>query len=171
MTLNLKNVHMNYLNYETAIVEKYHVTLVGWPSTLPFANPSNIGTVGDIRTLRDALKVGECKWTVQTKRQQAAHAETLKSKRAAGEVVGKKRKIRSDKGKKRKAVVEGNNDNAGDGDHGDDDGGAQPIKKKKKSHIAVAGRTSKSKGKVPPTPKSKEFIEDDEDDEEDEDDE
>jgi hypothetical protein len=43
-----KAVNMNYINYNVAIVEKHKVELVGWPATIPFANPSMIGTVGDI---------------------------------------------------------------------------------------------------------------------------
>lgn len=39
---------MNYANYDIAIVEKYKVELVGWPSQILFANPSAIGTVGNI---------------------------------------------------------------------------------------------------------------------------
>ena len=91
---------MNYVNYDIAIVEKHKVELVGWPTRIPFANPSAIGTIGDIRTLRGALTAGECKWIVQSKRQQGVHAAMLKTKRDSGVVVGK-RKQRSDKGKKR----------------------------------------------------------------------
>jgi len=63
----MKNITVNYVNYETAIVEKYKVELLGWPSKIKFANPSAIGTVDEICMLCDALKAGECKWVVQTK--------------------------------------------------------------------------------------------------------
>jgi len=45
--------------------------------------------------------VGDCKWVVQSQRQQVAHAEKLAVKEAAGGLVEKKRKERSDKGKSR----------------------------------------------------------------------
>jgi hypothetical protein len=132
MTLKKKNVVMNYVNYETAIVEKYKVDLVGWPATIKFANPSAIGTVDDIRALRNALKTGECKWIIQTKRQQAMHAEMLKNKREAGVAIGKKRKERSDKGKKRKMVDE----SGGDGE--EDEGEDRPPKKKRRKRLPDA---------------------------------
>ncbi|KAF8802192.1 hypothetical protein BYT27DRAFT_7112961 [Phlegmacium glaucopus] len=43
---------MNYKNYEVAIKFKHHVELVGWPTNIPFANPSNIRVVGFLKTLR-----------------------------------------------------------------------------------------------------------------------
>lgn len=155
MILNRKNVVMNYVNYETAIVEKYKVELAGWPQMILFANPSAIGMVEEIRTLRNALKTGETKWIVQGKRKQAAHAEMLKAKRNAGEVVGKKRKERSDKGKKRKAATI---------DSGDDD--ESPPPQKRKTNTRAAAAAAKTKKKIPPAVKSAEFIGDTDDDDE-----
>ncbi|KAG1758160.1 hypothetical protein EDD22DRAFT_912125 [Suillus occidentalis] len=62
-----KNITMNYSNYETAVVETYAVQLIGWPASIKFINPSNIGTVGDIRKLRDALKARTCYWAALTR--------------------------------------------------------------------------------------------------------
>ena len=56
------HITMNYNNYNTTIVETYRVKLVGWPTSMPFTNPSNIGTIGEIHKLQDALKSGECHW-------------------------------------------------------------------------------------------------------------
>jgi len=145
-----KPVNMNYINYEIAIVEKHKIELVGWPQGITFANPSAIGTVGDIRLLRTALIAGECKWIVQTKRQQAAHAEVLKEKRDTGEVIGKKRKQRSDKGKKR-----------GRQDDGEVSGDERVQPKKRR----VTGSKS-AKSQLPPVYKSRDVI-DNESDEED----
>ncbi|KAG1777837.1 hypothetical protein EV702DRAFT_1221191 [Suillus placidus] len=72
-----KDIVMNYNNYEMSVIETYGVRLVGWPHGVKFTSPSNIGTVSDIRKLRDALK-------------------------APGEVVRKPRKKRSDTGLPRK---------------------------------------------------------------------
>jgi hypothetical protein len=55
-----RKVKINYANYETSVVEAHSVKLVGWPQDINFVNPSGIGTVGEIRRLRDALKSGDC---------------------------------------------------------------------------------------------------------------
>ena len=99
--MNLKNVGMCYVKYDQNIVAKHKVELVGWPASVKFANPSEISNVDDIRKLHHALNIGECKWIVQSQGQQAAYAEKITRKVAAGELVVKKRKQRSDKGKPR----------------------------------------------------------------------
>ena len=93
---------MNYNNYDTAIVETYGVKIVGWPTSVPFTNPSNIGTIGEIRKLRDALKSGECCWKKLSKGERGAFNAELDTRRAAGESIKKPRKKRSDAGVSRK---------------------------------------------------------------------
>lgn len=97
---------MNYNNYSTAVVETYAVQLIGWPDSIKFVSPSNIGTVGDIRKLRDALKARTCYWTVLTLAEAKAHTAELNVRRSAGEVIRQPRKRRSDAGisRKRKAL-------------------------------------------------------------------
>ncbi|EIW86307.1 hypothetical protein CONPUDRAFT_68855 [Coniophora puteana RWD-64-598 SS2] len=71
-TISHPNVCMNYKKYEDKVVQNYSVCLVGWPEGAPFTRPSNIGTVGHIRRLRDALKSDECHWeTLDGKRSSA----------------------------------------------------------------------------------------------------
>ncbi|KAG1729474.1 hypothetical protein EDD22DRAFT_1015222 [Suillus occidentalis] len=108
-----KNITMNYSNYETAVVETYAVQLIGWPASIKFINPSNIGTVGDIRKLRDALKARTCYWAALTPVEVKAHTAELNVRRLAGEVVRKPRKKRSDAGgsRKRKALPATNREN------------------------------------------------------------
>ncbi|KAG1881004.1 hypothetical protein F4604DRAFT_1578451 [Suillus subluteus] len=108
-----KNITMNYSNYETAVVETYAVRLIGWPASIKFINPSNIGTVGDIRKLRDALKARTCYWTALTPVEVKAHTAELDVRRSAGEVVRKPRKKRSDAGgsRKRKALPAAHREN------------------------------------------------------------
>lgn len=101
MATGSKKVDMNYANYDTAIVERYKVKLVGWTYE-KFVNPSHIGTMTDICRLRDALKCGECKWTKLDKHQLQAHLNDIKNRQGNGEVIGKPRRERSDKGKSRK---------------------------------------------------------------------
>jgi hypothetical protein len=97
-----KDIMMNYSNYETSIVETYGVRLVGWPLGVKFVNPSNIGTVGDIRKLRDALKARTCYWAALSSAEVKTHASELDARRSAGEAIRKPRKKRSDAGVPRK---------------------------------------------------------------------
>lgn len=132
---------MNYINYDVAIVQQRRVRLVGWPKSVAFVNPSLIGTVGDIRTLRDELKCGQCHWVKLTASQLKAHIKNLDDRREQGLSVGTKRKPRSDKGKKRKRT---------------DDKENEPPKKKRKSK--QGGRSKAKKGGV----SSVELIEEEE---------
>lgn len=132
-----KNITMNYSNYETAVVETYAVRLIGWLASIKFINPSNIGTVGDIRKLRDALKARTCYWTALMPVEVKAHTAELDVRRSAGEVVRKPRKKRSDAGGscKRKALPAAHRENK------------RPFKKARK----MAASSSEA-------PKSVEFI-------------
>lgn len=173
--LNLKNVSMCYVKYDRDIVSKYKVKIVGWPESVKFLNPSQIGTIDEIRKLRQALWVGECKWVAQSRRQQAAHTDMLAAKVAASEHVVKKRKQRSDKGKTRgkgdKNAAAEKSGKVGKRTQDDEEGGStegegsdveeqehrQPPKKKRKS---VATGRARAMKKLPPAPKSKAFISD-----------
>jgi hypothetical protein len=132
---------MCYVKYNWDIVTKHKVKIVRWPEAVKFANPSEIGTIDEIWKLRQALKVGDCKWVAQSRRQQAAHAEMLAVKVATSEVVVKKRKQRSDKGKTRgkggksvkigeKVVQDKEGGSAGNEDDNNNNDGGQPLKKK-----------------------------------------
>ncbi|KAG1868645.1 hypothetical protein F4604DRAFT_1584515 [Suillus subluteus] len=100
-----KDIAMNYNNYNTAIIETYAVQLVGWPPGINFISPSSIGTVGEIRRLRDALKGRTCYWTTLTPAEVKAHTATLNKCHSEGEIVKQPHKKRSDAGTshKRKA--------------------------------------------------------------------
>ncbi|KAG1724059.1 hypothetical protein EDB19DRAFT_1644824 [Suillus lakei] len=97
-----KDIAMNYNNYNTAIIETYAVQLVGWPPGINFISPSNIGTVGEIWRIHDALKARTCYWTTLTPAEVKTHTTNLNECRSAGEVVKKPRKKRSDAGTSRK---------------------------------------------------------------------
>ncbi|KAG1849757.1 hypothetical protein F4604DRAFT_1593275 [Suillus subluteus] len=97
-----KDIAMNYKNYETAVVETYAVRLIGWPSSVKFISPSNIGIIGEIRKLRDALKARTCYWVALTPAEVKAHTAELDTCRSAGEVVRQPHKKRSDAGLSRK---------------------------------------------------------------------
>jgi hypothetical protein len=133
---------MNYINYRTSIQQKHHVELLGWPVDIPFANPHHITTVAVARKLQKALSVATCKWVLMTKRRIQEHAAELALDVEGGNVIGKKRKPRSDKGKKRKperatVIEEGGEDEDDDGDEDEveeeeeEDDTPPPAKKKK----------------------------------------
>ncbi|KAG2149242.1 hypothetical protein DEU56DRAFT_908942 [Suillus clintonianus] len=133
------NIGMNYPNYIKSIVLSYSIVLDGWPATIPFTSPWNIHTVCEIRDLRDALKAGTCAWKRLTKTELEKYKEDLERRRAAGEMVGKPRKKRSDSGTscKRKNTQR--------------DEGERPAKKSRRSN--KTGKVSR------PEPKSREIIE------------
>lgn len=112
---------MNYNNYDVNVVLKYKVRLTGWPLD-KFVSPYNITTIDELRDLRNALRCGSCFWMGLLKRQVMQHVKEMEEQTAAGEVLGKKRKERSDKGSKKgprnqpvgdEDVVAGGSDGAG----------------------------------------------------------
>lgn len=97
---------MNYENYETSLVIGRKVMIVGWPASVPFASPSKIGNIGDMRTLHDAWLTGATRWQRMSKAAVKEHAADMEAREATGDFVQKKRKRRSDAGtKKPKAAV------------------------------------------------------------------
>src|ERR1700722_1745759 len=116
---------MSYSGYNTSIVERYRVKLIGW-TYKDFVNPSKIGTITDVRNLRDALRSGQCHWT----RLSQNEVETYLQEN--GDETRKTRRQRSDKGKSRKNRIESD-------DEDDEDIENQPPAKKAK-HGRTEGR-------------------------------
>ena len=144
---------MHYVNYEDAIVQCYGVELVGW-TYLRFINLANINSVADIQTLCDALRSGACHWVHLSAGDLQHRKAEVEAWRSQGEIVGKKRKERSDKGMKRKPerpITDENNPDPG-GDR------TQPGKKRK------TGTSRNAVKHIPP--KSRAIIEDDEEESE-----
>jgi hypothetical protein len=160
---NVKKIEMNYINYETAIVQSHGVKLIGFP-LVRFVNPSEVTNITDMRRLRNALRSGECKWVRLSQAELDAHAEALEVRRKDGEVVGKPRKKRSDagvlRGKRKRADMDADKENQG------------TVSKKKKTSQSLtqskskAGlqRQKKTPVKLSKQPKSREFIDSDGDD-------
>jgi hypothetical protein len=90
---------MNYINYNMQIVQRRCVKLIGWPNDVKFIPPSNITSVDQVRTLLHVLRTKKCQWTQLSPDEATEHMEEIQQRKAAGEVVGRKRKERSDKGK------------------------------------------------------------------------
>ena len=156
---------MNYNNYDVSVVLKYKIRLVGWPLD-KFASPYNFNTVDELRDLHDALRCGSCFWMGLSSRELTNHAKEMKERTAAGEVIGTKRKERSDKGskkgpRKRTRPAEEVEDE-------DDEGPSkkrQKIKSKKGKGKENARNPKKKRGsaksQVPPM--SREWIDSDDD--------
>ena len=130
---------MNYNNYDVNVVLKYKVRLVGWPLDK---------FISQLRDLRNALRCGSCFWMGLSLREVAQHVKEMKERTEAGEVLGKKRKERSDKGSKgpRKRP-------AGEDEVNSDD--KTPAKRRKvtskKAKGSTKGKRRSAKSQVPPT--------------------
>lgn len=54
---------MSYARYQTNIIKKYSVELIGWlAQLLPLKTPSEIWVLADLKLLRNALIKGSCRW-------------------------------------------------------------------------------------------------------------
>ena len=91
---------MNYSNYDMRVIQKYQVKLVGWTYN-KFVSPFEIHTFDDVHTLVEALRCGRCHWVRMTATEVTKNARDVEARKAAGETVGKQRKVRSDLGIKR----------------------------------------------------------------------
>jgi hypothetical protein len=142
---NVKNLDMNYANYEKAIVLLHGVKVVGWPLD-DFVSPSDVTNITDMRKLRDAWKAGACKWVRLTQAELDAHCASIEVRESSGEVVGKPRKKRSDAGVARGKRRRDDKENAGP---------KGPRSKRSKVSGAAAKKVSK---RNPKQPSSAEYI-------------
>ena len=132
---------MNYMNYDTQIIQKLGVKLVGW-TFHRIVSPYEIYAIDDLRSLHDALVCGACFWMRLSKRELANHKAEIEKRELMGEVVTKKRKERSDKG-----VLKGPKKKQGAQEVDDsDEQEAGPSKRTKEGATATK---SKGKGKAP----------------------
>ncbi|KAI6153015.1 hypothetical protein BKA82DRAFT_4302010 [Pisolithus tinctorius] len=70
-----KKIQINFVNFEVAIKEKYGIELLGWPESVPFQSPHATTNAEHLRTLRDALKAGTCRWAYMSMQQRMQHAD------------------------------------------------------------------------------------------------
>ena len=122
MVAQAKKVVMNYDNYDLQVVQKYQVKLVGFPFER-IISPAKIYTIGELRTLRDALRSGACCWVRMSRSEVKRHATEIAARKDAGEMVGVARKVRDDKGTKKgprpKLATVGNGDESSEDDDED----------------------------------------------------
>jgi hypothetical protein len=84
---------MNYINYESGIVEKFGVALIGWPVDGKVQNPGGLG-LDEGLVLRNALEEKECRWIILTEEEQEARKIQNTQRKKDGEQIYVPRKKR-----------------------------------------------------------------------------
>ena len=111
---------MNYDNYDEKVVQRLKVKLVSWPFE-KIISQAKLYTVGELRTLRDTLQSRACCWVRLSNQELKVLSNKTVMRRERGEVIGKTRKERSDKGvktgpkRKRGACDQSSDSEGGDG--------------------------------------------------------
>ncbi|KAF7367669.1 hypothetical protein MSAN_00830600 [Mycena sanguinolenta] len=94
---NNGTLHMEYVNYDSAIRAELGVEMKGWPSDIPVERAANMA-VESARRIRDGFKSGAIHWAWIPKAERDALIARLNAERAAGDGSLRKRAQRSDKG-------------------------------------------------------------------------
>jgi len=129
---------MNYMNYDMRVIQKFQVKLIGWTYN-KFISLFEIHTIDNICTLVQALHCRGCHSVRMMVMEVTKHAGDMEAKKAAGETIGKPRKVRSDLGSKRaRKDPTDNNENEGS------DNNEQGPAKKRKTAVRKSAMTSKS---------------------------
>ncbi|KAJ7748994.1 hypothetical protein B0H16DRAFT_1725379 [Mycena metata] len=118
-----KRVEMRYKDYDRFILD-HGFELQGWPESVEFMCPSDLGTVERLRPLYDALISGSCRWERLTpeKRKEIEAALPSKPKKTSGKKSGKAASS------KRKRDDDDDDDEV---DEDSDDGRAKPKKRRR----------------------------------------
>ncbi|CAK5263329.1 unnamed protein product [Mycena citricolor] len=93
-------IPMSYKNYDVDIRARFHISLSGWPSDIPFATPSTIGQTIDLRRIWESIESGHMRWACMSKDEIEDLNQELGERRKSGPL--KHRATRSDKNKKHK---------------------------------------------------------------------
>ncbi|KAJ7475286.1 hypothetical protein B0H11DRAFT_1918251 [Mycena galericulata] len=88
-------IAMNYDNYIKALVEGKNLGLLGWPKGVEFKWMSKQSAIGPLRTLRDALKSGDCHWKVLTAGEKSCLVAQFKEMVERGEATEKVQKTKA----------------------------------------------------------------------------
>ncbi|KAF8166407.1 hypothetical protein K438DRAFT_261032 [Mycena galopus ATCC 62051] len=118
------NIAMNFERYIEAIVRRWGVGLLNWPSGVDFKCMSRQTTIGNLQTLYSDLKDRTCKWVKLSKKQQAEIEAEFEEMVRSGKRVEKIRQRRSNKGQthqKRKRRVHRRGVNSGSEDEEDEE--------------------------------------------------
>ncbi|KAG6809555.1 hypothetical protein H0H92_015832 [Tricholoma furcatifolium] len=167
-TTGLSNVTMRYEKYDVDVVLKYGVVLKGWPAGVKFQSPAKITRIEDACILRDALLSGECHWVKLSRKEKKEREKDRRVKLASGEIAPKARKRRSDAGVKRGprngGKGEGKRKRGGDesASESDEDQDRENAAKSKRRRVNGTKDKASTARKLPPMPKSSEFVSSDE---------
>jgi tRNA U54 and U55 pseudouridine synthase Pus10 len=77
------NLEMSWEIYEHAIVDRHHVALEGWPSTV--FNPGKMSTKV-LELVLNALEEGRCYWCNVSSEEVEDRLNTIATKKASGEI-------------------------------------------------------------------------------------
>ncbi|KAJ7484065.1 hypothetical protein B0H11DRAFT_2231797 [Mycena galericulata] len=88
-------ISMNYESYIKVLVEGQNLGLLGWPKGVEFKRMSKQSAIGPLRTLRDALKSGDCQWKVLTAGEKSRLVAQFKEMVERGEATEKVRKTKT----------------------------------------------------------------------------
>ncbi|KAJ7798414.1 hypothetical protein B0H14DRAFT_2617925 [Mycena olivaceomarginata] len=165
------NLNMNFDNYIKAIVLKYKVGLLGWPSHIPFKRMGKQATIAHVHAIDEGLKDGSIVWAKLKKSQQeklVAEFEEMVANgivrrrsgsrdRTGGGVHAKRKRMAKgsddsdsddsnsqDQRKARKRVYRKGRDDSDDSDEDEDSNGA-PAPSKPKPKAKSSGSTTSCK--------------------------
>ncbi|KAJ7462184.1 hypothetical protein B0H11DRAFT_2241336 [Mycena galericulata] len=88
-------IAMNYDSYIKVLVQGQNLGLLGWPKGVEFKRMSKQSAIGPLRTLRDALKSGDCHWKVLTAGEKSRLVAQFKEMVERGEATEKVRKTKA----------------------------------------------------------------------------
>jgi hypothetical protein len=134
-----KVIKMNYVNYDNNIVLSHKCKIINWVGK--FVNPSEIGSIEQLRSLRDAWASGSARWIRLSAPQLKAHMVEVEKLREDGEIIVKVRKQRSDAGQSR--------------------GGKRKLHIGNKENMSHNNKAKRARTQLPP--KSREIIDSDDD--------
>jgi hypothetical protein len=151
----IPNAAMNYRNYKRSIQAKHGVQLIGWPSSCPFKNPSQISTISSLKAIRNAVSAGVCAWKRMSEAEIAAINVELEKK--AETKTKKPCKVRAKnknttKHKASKTAQVEHSDESGDEENGRKD---QQTKIPKRKKGGAATDNNDSEDDTPPAKKKK----------------
>ncbi|KAK1220384.1 hypothetical protein PQX77_016842 [Marasmius sp. AFHP31] len=183
-----KKVRMNYENYDSAIVQKHSVQLVGLPEGVPrLTKPTSHDVPAHVaRELYGKMQAGTCRWVRMTNEELATHYAAMSETTTP---AGKPRAERNDKGKKCSTYAGRPTQRSGDGgeeedENGEEDNGGEGAgessqkrqkrtqrpakaapKPKKRTNNKGNGASKRVSKQLPPQPRSKSTIGDETDSE------
>jgi hypothetical protein len=86
---------MNYINYESKIIEELGVALIGWPGGGKVENPSYLSPDKGL-ALKNALEKRECRWIVLTSEQlESRRCQNVQCEQDGETIYGPARKKRT----------------------------------------------------------------------------